>query len=152
MPAQRVFTIAEANALVPFLTETMTALQRLYRESKAAHREVQLCEAVGQGADGRWIMEVDHREATERLHRAVEQMKSLIQQVHEHGCQIKHLEMGLVDFPSRLFGEEVLLCWKLGEPSIEYYHGTADGFAGRRRIPPDILRRAARPRRQRRAM
>lgn len=147
MPAQRLFTVAEANALLPTLTEAMLSLQRLYRESRAAHREVELCEAVGRGPDGEWIMAVDHRAASNRLDRFVERMKALIDEVHGMGCQIKHLEAGLVDFPARLFGQDVLLCWKLGEPAVEYYHGLADGFAGRRRIPSDVLRRSARVRR-----
>ncbi|NLG70099.1 MAG: DUF2203 domain-containing protein [Firmicutes bacterium] len=145
--ARRLFTVADANAMLPYLTEAMTELRRLYRESKAAHREIQLCEAVGQGPDGQWIMAVDHARATARLDHAVERMRALIEEVHSHGCQIKHLEVGLVDFPARLFGQDVLLCWKLGEPSVQYYHGPTDGYAGRRRIPSDILRRASRPRR-----
>ncbi|MGH9355093.1 MAG: DUF2203 family protein [Terriglobia bacterium] len=29
-------------------------------------------------------------------------------------------------------GREVYLCWKLGEPGIEYWHGVEEGFAGRK--------------------
>lgn len=147
MAVRRLFTVAEANALLPYLTEAMTELRRLYRESKAAHREIQLCEAVGRGPDGQWIMAVDHASASARLEQAVERMKAIIEEVHSHGCQIKHLEVGLVDFPARLFGQDVLLCWKLGEPSVQYYHRLTDGYAGRRRIPDDVLRRAMRSRR-----
>ncbi|MEC0270711.1 DUF2203 domain-containing protein [Paenibacillus anseongense] len=44
------------------------------------------------------------------------------------------METGLVDFPSTIGGQEVLLCWKQGEDKIRYYHGKEDGFAGRRPI------------------
>ncbi|MEW6047665.1 MAG: DUF2203 domain-containing protein [Bacillota bacterium] len=149
MAARRLFTVAEANAMLPYLTEAMTELQRLYRESKAAHREVQLCEAVGRGPEGAWIMAVDHEQASRRLEQAVDRMKSLIEEVHSYGCQIKHLEVGLVDFPARLFGQDVLFCWKLGESSVQYYHGPSDGYAGRRRIPSDVLKRSLRSRKPR---
>jgi hypothetical protein len=51
------------------------------------------------------------------------------------GCQIKDIQMGLVDFPARLSGREVLLCWRAGEEAIEYYHDLESGYSGRRAIP-----------------
>ncbi len=37
-----------------------------------------------------------------------------------------------MDFPSLREGEEVYLCWKLGEERIGYWHGIEEGFAGRK--------------------
>jgi hypothetical protein len=48
--------------------------------------------------------------------------------------QLKDADTGLLDFPSMREDEEVLLCWRVGEEGIEWYHGLEDGFAGRRRI------------------
>jgi len=49
------------------------------------------------------------------------------------GAEVKDVESGLVDFHSFLDGaEEVLLCWRIGEPAIEHYHGLTTGFAGRK--------------------
>ncbi|HET6266223.1 MAG TPA: DUF2203 family protein [Acidobacteriota bacterium] len=42
------------------------------------------------------------------------------------------MDIGLVDFPAMLDGEEILLCWKYGEKTIRYYHGLTEGFAGRK--------------------
>jgi hypothetical protein len=53
------------------------------------------------------------------------------------GIQIKDLDTGLIDFPTMYQGEEVLLCWRLGEPAIGYWHTYQDGFLGRR--PVSIL-------------
>ena len=50
------------------------------------------------------------------------------------GVQLKDADTGLLDFPSLREGEEVLLCWRVGEPAVEWYHGLEDGYAGRRRI------------------
>ena len=134
---QRYFTAAQATALVPFLTDAMSRLRDLYREARQAHREKELCRAVGEGPDGRLIMAVDYEAASRRFDEAVSQMQRIIEEVHALGCQIKHIETGLVDFPARIGGQEVLLCWKLGEPAVRYYHGLEDGYAGRRPIPPE---------------
>jgi hypothetical protein len=50
-------------------------------------------------------------------------------------AQPKGLDPALVDFPHRLAGADVVLCWKLGEKKITYYHGNEEGFAGRKALP-----------------
>lgn len=64
----------------------------------------------------------------------VEKLKALIENIQQSGCLVKDLDMGLVDFPALLNNEEVYLCWKLGEPRIDFWHGVTEGFAGRKRI------------------
>ena len=66
-------------------------------------------------------------------------LKEAIEHVHSHGCLVKDLDTGLVDFPSLYRGEEVYLCWKLGEPTIEWWHGVEEGFRGRKKIDQDFL-------------
>jgi hypothetical protein len=55
--------------------------------------------------------------------------------LQELGVLVKDLDMGLVDFPALREGEEVLLCWRLGEEEIGYWHGLEEGFAGRKELP-----------------
>ena len=55
-------------------------------------------------------------------------------QIENCGCVVKDLDIGLIDFPFELDGREVYLCWKLGEPSIAFWHNTDEGFAGRKPI------------------
>lgn len=64
-----------------------------------------------------------------------------IEELTEIGCFFKdwNFEFGLVDFPSVIEGEEVLLCWKSDEDEIKFYHGYNDGFKGRKEIPGDYL-------------
>jgi hypothetical protein len=57
-----------------------------------------------------------------------------ITKIQETGCLVKDIDEGLIDFPSMMEGQEVFLCWKLGEHRIEYWHGLEDGFAGRKRL------------------
>jgi hypothetical protein len=66
----------------------------------------------------------------------VERLQQAVTHIQETGCVVKDLEMGLIDFPSFRNGEEVYLCWKLGEEHIEWWHGIDEGFAGRKRLDP----------------
>ena len=66
-------------------------------------------------------------------------LKQSVEKIHGFGCLIKDLDIGLVDFPTLLNGREVYLCWKLGEPAIDYWHGTDEGFRGRKRIDREFL-------------
>ncbi len=61
-------------------------------------------------------------------------LKELIERVQSHGCLIKDLDLGLLDFPTLFRGEEVYLCWKLGEPAIGFWHGVSEGYRGRKPI------------------
>lgn len=67
--------------------------------------------------------------------RDMEILVELVQSLDEKGIVVKGLDDGLIDFPHiRSDGEEVYLCWKLGEDDIQYWHRIPDGFAGRRSI------------------
>ena len=68
--------------------------------------------------------------------RLVEAIQSALEQIQATGCIVKDIEMGLLDFPSRLNGQEVYLCWRLGEDRIRFYHRQDEGFAGRKPIDP----------------
>ena len=75
----------------------------------------------------------EHDEAAERL-------VEIVNRIQETGVLVKDLDIGLVDFPSLLEGEEIYLCWKLGEDQIAFWHGIDEGFAGRK--PSTIPNRA----------
>jgi hypothetical protein len=63
-----------------------------------------------------------------------ERIKSAIEEIQEMGCLIKDLDTGLIDFPTLFRGEEVYLCWRLGESDITHWHSVHEGVAGRREI------------------
>jgi hypothetical protein len=58
----------------------------------------------------------------------------LIYRIESHGCVLKDIDLGLVDFPSMRGDEPVYLCWKFGEPEVAYWHGMDEGFAARREL------------------
>jgi hypothetical protein len=67
------------------------------------------------------------------------QLRDLLGAIQESGCLVKDLDAGLLDFPTLFQGEEVYLCWKLGESSIGFWHSVSEGVRGRRPIDSDFL-------------
>jgi hypothetical protein len=64
--------------------------------------------------------------------KAAERLVEIVTRIQDSGVVVKDLDVGLVDFPSLLDGEEIYLCWKLGEDQIAFWHGIDEGFAGRK--------------------
>jgi hypothetical protein len=80
-------------------------------------------------------MQVNVAQAAKRKaerEKALEEARDTLAEIDEIGVQVKDLEQGLLDFPCVMDGKTVLLCWKLGEKEIGYWHSTEDGFAGRK--------------------
>lgn len=65
---------------------------------------------------------------------AMESLQREIQKLEDLGCILKDVNLGLVDFPAVRLGVRVNLCWKLGEETVEFWHGLHDGFAGRKPV------------------
>jgi hypothetical protein len=135
----RRFTHTEAQSLIP-------QVGGLLRDALAAKSEYDQAERTIQEFAERVMMmggiTVDRERAIgsrDRRNTAAELLRGAIEQVQETGCVLKDLDIGLVDFPTLLRGVEVYLCWKLGEPAIEFWHGVDEGFRGRKAIDQDFL-------------
>jgi len=74
---------------------------------------------------------------------AAERLPSVMQAIQEHGCVVKDLDTGLLDFPTLYEGGEVYLCWRLGEQRIGFWHGVEEGFRGRKPIDEAFLQKHA---------
>jgi hypothetical protein len=123
--AQRL--LGELEAPLRELTDLKRELDELAAEWRAASERLEM---LGGAV-------VDRGPALERRARRdalVSRLQEAIENVQEFGCTVKDLDMGLIDFPSRFRGEEVCLCWRLGEPEIAYWHGATEGFRGRKPI------------------
>jgi len=66
-------------------------------------------------------------------------LKDATESITELGVQVKDLDVGLVDFPTTYHGEDVLLCWRLGETRIAHWHGLEEGVRGRKPIDSEFL-------------
>lgn len=131
----RYFTVAEANALLPEIEPRLRRLQSLWHRARQLTEEMERLRAVGELPGGTLIMERDYRLALAARSREVEEAELILEEIHRLGAQVKDVGMGLVDFPSRLGGRAVYLCWRLGEPEVAHYHGLTEGYRGRRRLP-----------------
>ena len=130
---ERIFTPDEANALLPELRPLVDEMVSAKRDLDEAQERAEEVSARISGNGGGLppdqlaaVHDLVSRRATV-LARALEQVQSL-------GVIVKDLDSGLVDFPSVREGEEVLLCWQLGEDAVAFWHGYEDGYAGRRPI------------------
>lgn len=126
------FTLEEANALLPKIREEIAELQSIKREFEKRYLRLKL---LKERAEKPRASESDPFFTLEaELEFMQIEARTIVQSIHMKGAQLKDLDMGLVDFPSLRDGEEVLLCWRLGEPSITHWHGLGEGFMGRKRI------------------
>jgi hypothetical protein len=68
-------------------------------------------------------------------------VKESMAEIDAIGVQVKDLDAGLLDFPFKLEDEVVLLCWKMGESSIEHWHTVESGFGGRQPVDERFRRK-----------
>jgi hypothetical protein len=128
---EREFTVEEANAAVAGLRPVVERMVEHGRKLAAARRaQTELVTHIaGNGGD---LQPSDLRELAETIQAEADAIARCAEEINAAGAQIKSLEEGLLDFPSRRGDQVVLLCWKLGEDEIRYWHGADEGFAGRK--------------------
>jgi len=130
----RTFTPDEANAVLVELRPVVERMVQHRRNLTAAQRlQTELVTRIaGNGGD---MMPSDLREAAETIQLEASAIAECAERINAAGAEVKSLEEGLLDFPARRGEEIVLLCWKLGEDEIGYWHGLDEGFAGRKPLP-----------------
>ncbi|MGH9415897.1 MAG: DUF2203 domain-containing protein [Terriglobales bacterium] len=132
MSFERLFTVAEAQSLLPVLDTLLQTAMQAHREIEELDEQLQALLSHILLAGG---VQVDPlhtcRLKTDRT-KAIQRIEDAIGEIQASGAQLKDLEQGLLDFPCLLNGTEVLLCWKQGENAIEHWHGTQEGFASRK--------------------
>jgi hypothetical protein len=130
--AERDFSPAEVEALIPTLTKLMTAVREAHEEASALRErhgaEQRRIALVGGGV----IDQRAWRAERESLQRLTARIQAGLEEVQGLGGVIKDIGLGLVDFPHRRLGETVNLCWKLGEREIRFWHGLDEGYAARK--------------------
>jgi hypothetical protein len=119
---RRHWTVEEANAVIPYVTERLRSLRaardRILEES-APRPLASLATVTGGVWPGR-----PHAEAGLELTLGLRELE-------EHDIVVRDLDAGLVDFPALRDGEEVYLCWLLDEPAVSHWHAVEAGFRGR---------------------
>ena len=130
--AEKYFNRREAEELIPLIAHFLEEARE--KKQKIDGLDQQLAQAAARiMVLGGCIPAYGKLSATrEEREKFATQVRDAIEHIQETGCVVKDLDEGLVDFPTLRQGEEVYLCWKLGEESIGYWHGMEEGFAGRK--------------------
>jgi len=129
----RRFTPKEAN---DELREIRPLVEELVSHRREQHRlegeRLELTAKIagnGGGIDAQAISGLEQAEQGERI-----EIARCVNEIHGRGAIVKDVDEGLVDFPALRHGEEILLCWRLGEDEVAHWHGLEEGFAGRKQL------------------
>ena len=129
----RLFTLEEAEALLPQLIPLVDRLQDLKREHDRLQEAAATLRRRSQ-TNGHAITD-DLQSAQGELGLSMQAMNDLIEQISALGGEVKDLNLGLLDFRSMLDGNEVYLCWRAGESKIAWWHELNAGFSSRKPLP-----------------
>ncbi len=128
------FTLSEAQTLLPVLEALLRRAQAAARRAEALEREMSELQQSIFLSGG---MHVDVAAAARRRaqrDKAEQEAKDTLGEIDAIGVRVQNLAAGLLDFPCVVEGRTVLLCWRLGEPAIAYWHAEGDGVSGRRPV------------------
>lgn len=130
------FTLDQANRTLPLVRRIVADIVEEYGRWKDCVFRYELVAAGSRAARGETEEQVALRGKVDESARRI---NGFMEELSRIGCVFKGFEDGLVDFPARMNGRDVFLCWKLGEESIEYWHEIDAGFAGRQEIQPELV-------------
>ena len=131
----KLFTVDLANRTLPLvrrIVEDVVSGQRRWQET-IAQLDVVAVEARSDLPDPRMTA------LEKQAQRTADELDAFQAELESLGIQLKDRRIGLIDFPSELDGRRVLLCWRLGEPSVQFWHDEDAGFAGRQPLSPTLV-------------
>jgi hypothetical protein len=132
-PAPRLFTLAEAEALLPTVVPILEAIRDARLELRAAEAEIGQRLAPVRG-NGHHVDEGAVKRLRDQAARAAAALRRRAADLEALGVELKDPDAGLIDFRAERGGRVVYLCWRLGEPRIDWWHDLDAGFAGRQRL------------------
>jgi hypothetical protein len=128
----KTFTLSEAQTLLPVLEALLRKAQTAGTRAGELEREMQQLSQRIFMSGGMHVNVVQAAKRRAERERAMQEARDTLAEIDEIGVQVKDLAQGLLDFPCVMEGQTVLLCWKLGEKEIGFWHTEEDGFAGRK--------------------
>ena len=130
--AERYFSVADVEALIPELSRIMGRVMSAQAEASEAQQRMQAEQQRIALAGGGILDRRAWRADAERVERLTAEIREGLRAIVELGGAPKDLGLGLVDFLHLRDGREVNLCWKYGEREIQHWHGLDEGYAGRK--------------------
>lgn len=131
----QLFTVDQANRTLPLVRRIVEDIVREHRRRTEKLVELDILTTAAQSdlPDPRVV-------ALEREIAAISRdVDGFERELRDLGIQMKDPRMGLIDFPSNLDGRRVLLCWHLGESSVQFWHDENAGFSGRQPLSPSLV-------------
>ena len=127
---RRLFTLEEASDLIPWLEEKLKELALLYSRLKQSQLDYQDL-SRRRNNNGHSSSDEEIESARKDVNKFSGEIESDMGAILKEGILVRHVESGLVDFPSIRDGREVYLCWLLGEKDIGFWHETNVGYSSR---------------------
>ena len=135
----RYFTVAEAHKALPDVEIALRDILFHRAEYQKADQEMDANTQRIRMSGGARVDPSAHLAMKARRESSAAALKDAADRVDQAGALIKDVEIGLIDFLSRYKGQDVCLCWKLGEDKIAFWHGMDEGFRGRKPIDDEFL-------------
>ena len=125
---RRTFTVEQANLTLPYVRRVVEDIVRTYEQWQDRVREFEVVAASGPTPATSSLAESLQRDV-QGLAADIDRYSAELEQV---GARIEGYDRGRVDFPAEVEGRPVYLCWRLGEPSVQFWHEVDTGFDARR--------------------
>jgi hypothetical protein len=132
---KKVFSVEQANKMLPLVKRIVEDAVRDYVRWQDRVREFELASVRSTVEHPDPIAD----ELEKDVQRLAESIDGYVKEIRQLGVQMKSIDSGVVDFPSELEGRPILLCWQLGEESVDHWHEPEGGFAGRQRITTAMI-------------
>jgi len=116
----KTYTIQEANDLLPHLAPTLVELREKYARAAEIKETIDESSMTNGGSSKR-----------DKWNRTLARVQELLDRLEDWSIELKDIDEGIVDFPSAIHGEDAVLCWRLGESEVAWWHPRDGGFAGR---------------------
>ena len=129
------FSVEEANRMVPVLEPELERLSAIKREFDRLQARIDVLALASAGAAADNPDALDLQRLRERRSVLAEQMSQGVEAIHSRGCMVKDIEKGLVDFYALSGDRLIFLCWQMGEPEVAHWHTLEGGYT--RRQPLD---------------
>lgn len=133
----RIFTLEEANALLPRLERMLSELMEKKEACERLHdyyfMDELLTQAESEGLPDCSGARLDQE--AQSLDRSAEEFRGEVDKIRELGCIVRSIERGSIEFQSKRDGEPIYLCWRLGETAVRYFRFPGEDENERRRLP-----------------
>lgn len=143
--ADKLFTLEEAESLLPVLESLLRVCMEGKKKLGEIEEEFQLLQNrifLNGGTSVNILRAIRRRAEKEKTEQRI---KDALAEIDAAGVQVKDIDIGLLDFPCRVQGNVILLCWKMGEGSITHWHGLHEGYRGRKPINEAIRQQREEP-------